>query len=413
MIEKITTYYSKVHFFLFCALAMFPLTPRGVHSTLIIIIAAIAAFHFLIYGRKFWTIKKTIILLSLGSLCVLYVLSLLQANNFDTGSKMIVRTAPLLLLPFSFLSLKENHWSERKLNIILYIYVISVLIFQFYLHISFFEAIYDTKLSSWEIRSKIETKTKVHGTYLSIWIGFAILVVLRFLFNMKKRKVVVFLGISMMGYFFYWLQILGARMPFFATIIASVWLVLSLCRIANRTISIIYILLFFAGLLIFWKPISNKIEELANYEEAIPVGKYENTNPFISNENIRSVIYYCAFEKIKQKPLLGYGVGNVDNQLQECYDSEFKHTDLFTRFYFNAHSQYLQLLLTTGTLGLLVFLASIVFWIRESSYKLYLPFLILALLCFVFENILSRHDGIMFFAVFNTILFFFRSESKD
>ncbi|WP_299259040.1 O-antigen ligase [uncultured Aquimarina sp.] len=408
---EVTSYYEKLHFFLICALSFFPILPRGVHSTLIIIVTVLALLYFLLNGRKFWTTKKTLRLISLGSLSVIYIGSLFHLDNFDSGAKMIVRTAPILLLPFSFLLLNIQYWNKQKLKIVLYLYIAVNFLLLSYLHISFFEIIYYSKITSWEIRSIIEESIDVHGTYLSLWISFAVLSTLWLLFKTNKSKIIIGIKVLLMIYFLYWLYILGARMPLFGTTIAFAWLLLSLLKVSRKHILLIFSLLLFTGSLVFWKPVLEKIQEVKNYENAIPPGKYENTYPLISNEDIRSVIYYCASQKIIQKPIFGYGIGNVNIELQQCYDLEFGYTDLFTRFHFNSHSQYLQVFLAAGIVGLLAYLLSVFLWIRWSLIKLYIPFLLLTFLCLVFENILSRHDGVIFFSFFNSILFF--SENKE
>lgn len=409
---KVTSYYEKLHFFLICALCLFPVTPRGVHSTLIITLTVLAILYFLLDGRKFWTTKKTIRLITLGSLSVIYIGSLFHLDNFDSGVKMVIRTAPILLLPFSFLVQNTQNWNKQKLATVLYTYISANLLLMLYLHIYFFEIIYHSKMTSWEMRSIIEGSIDVHGTYLSLWIGFAVLSILWLLFKTDKNKILRGVKVLLIIYFLYWLYILGARMPFFATAFAFAWLFLSLLEVSTKHIILIFSILFSIGLLIFWTPISDKIREIENYENAIPPGKYENTNPLISNEDIRSVIYHCALQKIIQKPIFGYGIGNVNTELQQCYNVEFGYTDLFTRFHFNAHSQYLQVFLTAGIIGLLVYMLSAFLWIRWSLIKFYVPFLLLIFLCFVFENILSRHDGIIFFSLFNCVLLFVKAK-KD
>ncbi len=412
MKNKIISYYGQAQFYLMCLLALFPVTGRGVHSTLIIIMGIIAVFYFFLQGRKVWTRRRTLYLCSLGSLFLIYTISLLHLGDFTLGNKMIIRTVPILLLPLTFLNNEVIVWTTQKLKIILYIYISSVFLLLCYLHVTYFEEMYKTQFSSWELRSLIETFLKIHGTYLSMWIGMAVIASLRVFFYYKKVVLALLLSVFI-GYFLYWQYILGARMPFFATLLASGWFILSFFKISTKKILILFSILFLLGSVIFWKPIIHKIDELNNYEKAIPEGKYENTNPLISNENIRSVVYYCAIQNIKLKPLLGFGIGNIDNQLQECYDSEFNHTDLFTRFFFNAHSQYFQVLLAAGLCGFLIYLLSIISWIRWSSGNLYLPFLILMFFCFMFENILSRHDGIVFFSFFNSVLFFSNDKTSE
>ncbi|MAQ74828.1 MAG: hypothetical protein CL613_00680 [Aquimarina sp.] len=385
-------------------LASFPILPRGIQTVIVISIAAVSLIHFIVVGRKAWNRHKMIVLLSTSSLCIIYIFSLIWVDDFKLASKFIVRSLPLLLLSFAFLN--YGKFSLSNLKLIFKLFITTLLLSLSFLHIYFIEDIINPECTPWMIRNEIELFTKIHGTYLSMWIGMGILLLLWFFAKSKKRLLISLVIAIVLMYFLYWQFLLGARMPFFATIIAVFYCITLLLRIPLKIVLGFAFLGSILFAFIFQDKIQSKVEELQNYENAIPEGKYEITNILISNENVRSVIYHCALQKIKERPILGYGIGQDNIELQKCYDSEFGHTDLFKVFSFNSHSQYLQLLLSSGFLGLILFLISMGIWIKKSSEgtELYLPFLILALLCFMFENILNRHDGIIFFSFFNSIL---------
>ena len=367
-------------------------------------ISAISVIHFIIIGRKSWSRNKTLLLVSLSSLSIIYVFSLTQVEDFKLAFKFIVRSLPLLLLSFSFLN--YGSFSTNNLKLFFKIFILALILLLSFLHIYFFEDITNPECTPWMIRNEIELFTKIHGTYLSMWIGTGILLSIWLFIKSKKQLSISLIIGAVVFYFLYWQFSLGARMPFFATIIAVFY---SLTLILRIRLKIVLGFAFLGSILfayLFQDKIQIKVEELQNYENAIPEGKYEITNILISNENVRSVIYHCTSQRIKEKPIVGYGIGQDNIELQKCYDTEFNHTDLFNVFSFNSHSQYLQLLLSSGVIGLILFMGSIFIWIKCSSRDnlLYLPFLILALFCFTFENILNRHDGIIFFSFFNAIL---------
>ncbi|WP_299900463.1 O-antigen ligase [uncultured Aquimarina sp.] len=402
--EIVKKYYERIHFILIGLLVLFPITPRGIQSSLIITLFVVSLVHFFLEGITHWTRNKTILLISLGSISIIYIISLFHSTSVNEGVKFVIRLSPTLLIAFTFLTQKSFRWEYHKLQVVLYLYTASLLLFLIYLHISTFEIIANKNLSSWHLRDRIDQLTEVHGTYLSIWIGFAIVCGFWFVIKNINKKIFLIANVVIICYFFYWIYLIGARMPILATIVSLGWLLLDLWKVSNKTKIFAVGSLICICVTVFWNPILNKVNEMRNYENAIPEGKYENTNPLISNENIRSVIYHCALKKIEERPILGYGIGRVNSELQECYDEEFNHTDLFTRFKFNAHSQYLQLVLTLGIFGITLFVTSIICWFRSSSLKLYHYFLALILLSFAFENVLNRHDGIIFFSVFNAIL---------
>jgi len=213
-------YYSKAHFFFMCCLMIFPIVPRGIHSSIMIIVTVMALFFFFSKGREDWTREKTKYLLSLGSIFLIYCISLLHMGDIDTGLKYVTRTAPVILIPFSFLTLENKEWSVKQLKIFLYIYAIAVSCALISLHYNFFEEIHLLEITSWEKRCRIEESIDIHGTYLSLWIGMAILSVQWLFFELKvyKKRFMVF-AVLIVGYFLFWQYFLGARMPLFASCI--------------------------------------------------------------------------------------------------------------------------------------------------------------------------------------------------
>ncbi|WP_378180264.1 O-antigen ligase family protein [Aquimarina sp. SS2-1] len=414
MKHKFINHYSDIQFLLLMVLAAFPILPKGVQSTLIIIMSVLSIIYFFIDGKKYWSIKKTKVLMVLGSLLFISSLSLFYSNDVRLGFKYILRLSPVILIVLVLLIKKTAVLKIDQLYKILLVYVISLFVLLLFLYFNFYAQINDNDISPWELRSHIEEWTNVHGTYLSMWIGMGILILI-WLFQKFFIKIwMKMIGVLFFICFYYWLYIIGARMPFFATVVSSILLFSFSLKVPLKFISIGFLIAGISGFILFGYQIYSKVEELSNYENAIPPGKYENTNPLISNENIRSVIYYCSLKNIVEKPFFGYGVGSVNQKMQECYDREFSQTDLFKRFQFNSHSQYLQVILSSGLIGFLLYVISLVILTKWSfrCIKLHFGFLILILLCFTFENILYRHDGIIFFSFFNTILFFARNKEN-
>ena len=76
---------------------------------------------------------------------------------------------------------------------------------------------------------------------------------------------------------------------------------------------------------------------------------------------------------------------------------------------FNAHNQFLQVLIDHGLIGLLILLFYSFFMIYSSIVKkkfIFTIFLCIIILNFLTESILETQSGVIFFAFFNTILFF-------
>ena len=113
----------------------------------------------------------------------------------------------------------------------------------------------------------------------------------------------------------------------------------------------------------------------------------------------RIVRWGCAWELIKESPIIGHGSGSEIPLLKEKY---------FERRYFNsyvnelnAHNQFLSCWIKTGVPGLLVFLLVLIvgfadaFRYRDIVYASFM--VIITVVCFS-ENLLDGNKGIFFFA---------------
>lgn len=119
-----------------------------------------------------------------------------------------------------------------------------------------------------------------------------------------------------------------------------------------------------------------------------------------------------AWQLIKQSPIIGHGSGSELRLLKEQY---FEHK-LYSSYIneFNAHSQYLSLLLKTGIIGLLVYLYVLGYslWTAIRSRQIFFAaFLLLVIIVSVGENILDVNKGIFFYSFFLSL--FLLSLQKD
>lgn len=153
------------------------------------------------------------------------------------------------------------------------------------------------------------------------------------------------------------------------------------------------------------------------------VSKYRNENRFEdltknvllekpeSLTAIRYKIYDCAIEKILEKPILGYGVGNVQKHLDPCYRSKNIYLSIKT---YNCHNQFFSIILTAGFLGLILYLFTVyiiyqILSINKSDVGI--SILIFFLLNFLTENVIERENGMLIYSFL--ICFFLYQDSKS
>jgi hypothetical protein len=118
----------------------------------------------------------------------------------------------------------------------------------------------------------------------------------------------------------------------------------------------------------------------------------------MSSSNLRLNLIDVSIDAIKEKPFFGYGIGDTKDIL---INLEHKN-DFFNNKYYNTHNQYLNFMLATGFLGLLLF---IIFLFKNlqlailGSLEQFSIVLLFILLMFI-ENILDRQNGVIYFAIF-------------
>jgi O-antigen ligase len=101
------------------------------------------------------------------------------------------------------------------------------------------------------------------------------------------------------------------------------------------------------------------------------------------------------------QPVTGYGIGDVRNELSAAYEKNQIHHAF--RHNLNAHNQYLQTLLTAGLPALLFLLSSLLLPAiisRKENNVILLVFPVIIGLNFLFESMLCRPAGTVFFAFF-------------
>lgn len=124
---------------------------------------------------------------------------------------------------------------------------------------------------------------------------------------------------------------------------------------------------------------------------------------------LRVAIWTCSFDIVKKHWITGVGTGDVQDSLQKAYENrKFYFASMYNRY--NAHNQYLQMLLATGIPGLSILIGCILYplWNYRKLFagNIYVLFLLLfAVICFT-ESILEVNKGIIWYSFLNSIFAF-------
>jgi hypothetical protein len=395
---------EKIWFYNILLISMFPLLPKGAESVLMFLFFVFSVF--LCVKKKLHFNRRNIKgILSISFLFFLYILTSFYANNKSDNIKFIILTLPLFLFPLSFGILAPDLLLEKRIHLIKIVFIFSTL-FSLLITNIFLYYRFPIEVSQWEYRNAFENFTKVHGTYFSLWIGFSTILLFNYLFNelpSRKKTVSIITILLMVSYFTYWQITINARLPLMITLLIIITIFIKSQKPNLRKVLFILIL-FFTTILVILK--FNDLKNKLNIN--LPEGKYEVMHKTMNSEEIRAGIYFCSLTLIKDSWLFGHGIGDVNDKLNECYKEKIK-SDVYQTFYYNSHNQYIQAFLVGGIFSFLFFLLSLIYLLKTAilkNDKSFIFFIVLIICCFFTENILSRHDGVLFFSFFSSIFYF-------
>ncbi|WP_170179732.1 O-antigen ligase family protein [Flavivirga rizhaonensis] len=244
------------------------------------------------------------------------------------------------------------------------------------------------------IDNNILNNYNIHPIYMSIDVCLAIIFCMYLITNKTSAKFTSLL-ILILGVLFFFLFILSKKGPIIS--LALVTVVYFFIKTEMK-----YKIFFLLSMVVFFFVIFSSQTSKDHFYEILNVKDIRKGE--ITSSNIRYTIYKCSFDLFKKEPLLGYGVGDANNELIKSY-KDISSKLFYDRY--NSHNQYLSFLLRIGLIGLILILASFFFLfskgIKNSNYLFLMVFSFYLLEMFT-ENILERQDGVIFYSFFVSLL---------
>ncbi|QKX04721.1 O-antigen ligase family protein [Aquimarina sp. TRL1] len=381
----------------------FFLLPLGIKlpTPFFVLAIVLGVLHIFKSKKEFITDNKALLLFPLYF--VVLTLGLLYTDNIYDGIKLLQRSLSLLLFPIIFLFVKEDASAVRKL----FEFLLVGLLFSFFINLalgiqSTLEAIkrgiiietidsielLETVITGWDFFIREEFSRLVNSNYVSIYI----LLVLSFYL---KRKLASRLQLLIILILFTYLFLLASKWAYLALTIISLILIFN---IGDRNRRYTMFVIFFLAVLVFvdnprMSVFYNRVRNFTNIES------YEA----MSSEKSRLLIWDACIKLIGESPFLGYGTGDANDILLREYATLGYEHNLKRKY--NAHNQFFQTWLQTGVLGFIVLAAIFVILgrrMRRSPNELAV-FLIL-LISLLFESMLVRFNGIVFFSIIIPLL---------
>ncbi|UII77598.1 O-antigen ligase family protein [Flagellimonas sp. HMM57] len=359
----------------------------------------------------------------------LYIIGFFISDETDSALKQLEHKVSFFLFPFLMPLVKVSDKQRDTLFklFILGCTMICVVSFLHFFYVSIFldeYCILGEKPEGNRIGTAIEYLSNhfivvnVHRTYFSMYLLLAVYYIVFDLLgqprprgnkNMKKL-IMELLALLMLASVIFCVQskiivgllvVSGIVLPIFSPI-----------SIRKKIIFILsFLVLTFAFKETLYSRFNNSIQQI---KYILSPGKDQNksfTNQLRpGSTEIRYILYKSAIQLIEEKPIFGYGTGDVKKVLR-VQNEKNKFTSI-AHLNYGPHSQVLEVLIGSGIIGFLVllsvFFCPIIEGIRFKNYFM-VAFALAIFFCCLIESFLTRQDGIILTSLFISV---FASISK-
>ena len=350
----------------------------------------------LLTNKTFWFLISPFLIFSLAAL---------YSENILVGGKLLEIRLSLFIFPLVFSLIKI-----RRIDFVLFLksailMIATILIVGFINQIGLYNQTGD---SGYFYNDNLVSIVEKQAVYYALFINVA-LVSLFSLWNLGeiKKPYEKIIGILFFIVFIGAQYLLACRTAMLTAILIVLGfvLIILLGKVSKKQVAVLMscILLFILAMTAVFPKVLKRFNSITNLEY-----KYDNPNPInhfngeIKDENwnglnTRLAIWNCAIEEIKEKPIFGHGLGGVQQSLMKNYEE--KNFILARERNHNTHNQYIDILMSNGIAGLIVFFTFLIFLslkaIKQKNWLLLGIVFTFALACLT-ENILSRNQGVLF-----------------
>ena len=353
-----------------------------------------------------WRLTKESLTIQLFILLFLIILiSILTSENFDNRFSYIERYLCLVGFPIAFSSFSL---SQREVGHLLQVFVAVCAICAAYSLISTL-IVYDLSITdfyvpeylsyfSWVLPETLNLKSN----YYSLFVGFCLIIIAEKLLQKPPRRRQILL-LLLFCFLFIFLGLLSSRTAFLAVVLLFI-LYLSGMIFQNK-FPFRSALIIGGGLLTLivaalqFPFLQSKIIQVLN-------GGLEG--------DPRYTLFQCGWKLFFENFLFGVGICDVKEIALACYGT-FNDTEAIENKY-NFHNVFLQVGVSTGIFGLIVFVALLVKLFLHAikiNRITHVGFIFLFTLCCLTESLLTRNKGLIFFTTFASLLFILKPHEKN
>lgn len=380
-------------------------------------------------NHKWQVVKDNKLILLFSGFYFLHILGLLLTQDMSSGLFNLEKKLSLFIFPVVLGT--SRILSDKEIKIILNAFILiclgALLISLSYVfigpkpadpvHLNFdylnqkkFLDAFSGPVETWSMVSYIGLGSliKLHPTYFSLYIAFAISLLVFLHYNTFQYYSIVrkTLLVTTLLFFITALVFLSSRIMLLSFVIliplASGYLFYR-SRGHLKSVAYSFVIIFFVLLLIFINPVT----QFRIVQEPVSTGfNYPDSANDWNSWNLRILEWRSSLNIIKHNWFAGVGTGDIGASL----DKEYAAVGLgIFDIGLNAHNQYLQTALALGLAGVIIltlsFIKPAIIAFREQA-VLYLVFIFLIGMCCLTESMLEVQKGVVFYSFFNSLLIF-------
>jgi len=351
---------------------------------------------------------------------VFYLLHLLSViNSTNSNEAWFDIQVKLALVVFPFIIFTSNNLIKRNINNILIALVAGTIIVVL---ICFFNSLFHSfNISDGHLVFQVHPGNQDwnnyflgdyfsvfhHPSYFVMFISLSIAIV--FYLKFSKRDIIYLKGwqfVLLLIFLSVALFLVSSRAGLIIWVMIIIYFFINDLAVRytfNEKILSFLPFVLLAGVLVFLLINGNRFRVVA--DEISDIKKSDQEHECTGSSEIRVVMWERALDIIKDNPMLGTGTGDVKDKLQK--NAEIEGYSIVKDRNFNVHNQYLETWMGIGFFGFIILLLLFFVPLFFKSRHYLLPYLIIILsTSFLFESMLNRLAGVMFFSFFLSLLVF-------
>ncbi|MDR0605513.1 MAG: O-antigen ligase family protein [Bacteroidales bacterium] len=335
----------------------------------------------------------------------LYLAGLLYSKNIAFGLSDLLLKLPLLIFPVIILTLNPAHWTKKKIETLLKLFALGSLI-----------TLIISVVHSWMIYTETSSLFHFfygqasmfhHPSYASMYYCFSFVISI-YLFHTQGyslwEKIIAIIGMILFLVDIVLLESRAGILTFGSVLIVYLFYLL----ISKRR----WFPYIFVGTICICAVLAGTYKLLPQESDRIqPTIAYIKDRYFYENKlqdtYVRFLVWDASMKVGVQHFPFGVGTGDVKDELMKQYQKE-NYVEPYENN-LNAHCQFLQVFVTLGILGIILFIliVSSSIWIGYKTRNiLFILFGLITGLNFLVESMLEKQAGVMFFVFFFLLLYF-------